>query len=59
LSEVEGVMAIEEEFGIKVPWEEMEAEIGKDPTFGQFVDYVVKLASNKSVQGIRAERPRP
>ena len=47
LSETEGVMAIEQEFGIKIPWQEMMAEIGENPTFGQFVDYVMKLASNK------------
>jgi len=58
LSEVEGVTAVEKEFSIKIPWEEMKAEIGEDPTFGQFVDYVMKLASNNSMQGTRAERPR-
>ena len=50
LSEVEGIMAVEQAFGIKIPWEEMKAEIGEDPTFGQFVDYVMKLASNNSIQ---------
>ena len=59
LSEVEGVMAIEQEFHIKIPWEEMKGEFGEYPTFGQFVDYVMKLASNKAIQGTRADRPRP
>jgi len=50
LSEVEALMEIEEVFDITIKYEEMSASIGEEPTFGEFVDYVLRLASNKRVK---------
>jgi hypothetical protein len=48
LSEIEALMEIETQFGIKTD-DDFRAILGEDPTFGEFVDYVMKLASgNKS-----------
>jgi hypothetical protein len=51
LSEVEALMAIEEQFGIEIEDDTMNKALGEAPTFGQFVDYVMGLASNKPAPG--------
>ena len=50
LSEVEALMEIEDAFGVKIKDEDMKAAIGEDPTFGEFVDYILRLASNMPIQ---------
>jgi hypothetical protein len=60
LSELDGVMAVEKEFGIKILWKEITAEIGECPTFGQFVDYVMRLlASNRPSPSGRSTAANP
>jgi hypothetical protein len=49
LSEIEALAEIENQFGIKID-EDMREILGDDATFGEFVDYIIKLISGNKIK---------